>query len=229
MISIVLPVYNEAKTISSNILKLRSFMDQLGVDYEIIVCEDSSTDDTLEVIQGIASDRLRILHSEKRLGRGRSLSNAMTLAKGETIVYMDADLATNLNYIKPLIAGVEAEADIVTGSRLLPGSIVRSRSLSREFLSRGYNIILRLMFRTLIRDHQCGFKAFRKSSVLPLLDIVGDSHWFWDTELLIRAQNKGLRVSEIPVEWTDRSCSSVLLKSDIPYMGISALMLRLRI
>jgi hypothetical protein len=142
---------------------------------------------------------------------------------------MDADLSTDLSYLERLIREIEQGSDISTGSRLLAGSDVHGRSYLRAFFSRGYNLMLRLLFRTAIRDHQCGFKAFRKNKILPLLEKVGDKHWFWDSELLIRAQAEGHKLSEIPIRWSDRKESGVRLHSDIVSMGIAALLLRLRI
>ncbi|NYZ73980.1 glycosyltransferase family 2 protein [Candidatus Micrarchaeota archaeon] len=229
MISIIVPLHNEAAAISANFPKIKKTADRLGPDYEIILAEDGSTDNTRQIAGNLASGKIRLLTSEKKLGRGLALSRAMVSAKGDIIVYMDADLAADLRHLKALVSEIENGADISTGSRLVPGSKVHSRSFLREFFSRGYNLLLRLLFRTSIHDHQCGFKAFRRSRIVPLLKEVEDKHWFWDSELLIRAQKKGLKVAEIPVEWTDSKGSSVKLPSDIPSMGLSALLLRLRL
>ncbi|MDD5171467.1 MAG: glycosyltransferase family 2 protein [Candidatus ainarchaeum sp.] len=229
MISFIIPLHNEAAALSANFQKIRKAADSLGLDYEIILAEDGSTDNTRQIAGKLASAKIRLLASEKKLGRGLALNNAIKAAKGDIVVYMDADLATDLKHLKELIREVENGADISTGSRLAPGSKVHSRSFLREFFSRGYNLMLRALFRTSIHDHQCGFKAFRKSKILHLLNEVEDKHWFWDSELLIRAQKNGLKVTEIPVEWTDSKGSSVRLSTDIPAMGLSALLLRLRL
>lgn len=229
MISVVMPLHNEAPVLSANFPKLKKALDAMGLDYEIILAEDGSTDNTRQIAEGLSSGRVKILTSEKRLGRGLALKKAIRAARGDIVVYMDADLATDLSYLQPLIAQMEKGADIATGSRLVSGSKVHGRSFLREFFSRGFNLMLRLMFKTSLYDHQCGFKAFRKSEILPLLDEVKDRQWFWDSELFIRAQKKGLKVVEIPVEWTDRKDSSVKLSRDIPSMGFAALRLRMRL
>jgi hypothetical protein len=231
MLSAILPVHNEAAIVAQSVAKLEKALDLLGTDYEIILCEDGSSDGSGTVARKLAqvkSGKIRALVSEKRLGRGLALANALRAARGDVAIYMDADLATNLSHVKELSDEIERGADISTGSRLVPGSMVRGRSRAREFFSRAYNLLLRLLFRTSVHDHQCGFKAFRLSSVLPLLGNVKNAHWFWDSELLIRAQAAGLTVSEMPVEWSDRKKSSVQLQSDILQMGMSALLLRIR-
>lgn len=229
MISIIVPIHNESNILRPNIAKIKQEMDKLRTSYEIIIAEDGSTDASLSIARKIASKKIRVLSSQHRLGRGASLNRAIGAAKGEIILYMDADIATNLKYIKSLISEIKHGSDIATGSRLISGSKVYRRSFLREFFSRGYNFLLRLLFKTSIHDHQCGFKAFRKSAVVPLLPLIDDKHWFWDSELLIKAQQKNLKVSEIPIEWTDRKNSTVILQNDIIYMGFSALSLRLKI
>ncbi|MEW6036066.1 MAG: glycosyltransferase [Candidatus Micrarchaeota archaeon] len=226
MLSVIVPVHNEAKILASTIRALSAAMDALG-DYEIIISEDGSTDGTPRIAKGLASGNVRVISSGKRLGRGLSLSNAMRAARGDIVIYMDADLAADLGSTRRLVSEIEKGADISTGSRLLPGSEVVGRSRLRDFFSRGYNIFLRLLFRTSVRDHQCGFKAFRKSSILPLVAEVKDRHWFWDSELMIRAQDRGMKIAEIPIRWTDRKESGVKLESDIIYMGLAAVRLRL--
>jgi glycosyltransferase AglD len=228
MISVIVPVHNQAAMLAQAVAKLDGALGALGTGYEIILCEDGSTDGSRQVAEGLArSKNIVLMSSAQRLGRGRALGNALRSARGSIVIYMDADLATDLRHVPELIRQVESSADIATGSRLLPASAVHGRSALREFFSRGYNLLLRLLFRTSVHDHQCGFKAFRKSSVLPLLSSVKDGGWFWDSELLIRAQARGLRVSEIPVEWADTEASTVRLQSDILRMGLSALRLRL--
>lgn len=231
MFSVVVPVYNEAAGLRPCILALTSALEKLGNVYEIIIAEDGSTDGTLRIAESLAakSRKIRIISSKTRQGRGASLNRAIGMAKGRIVIYTDCDLAADLAYLKPLVAEIEHGADIATGSRLLPNSKTEARGVLRDLLSRGYNSLLRLLFRTSLHDHQCGFKAFRKSSVLPLLKEVKDKHWFWDSELLIRAQVKGLKVSEIPVKWKGRKGSSVVLSRDVLYMGLAALFLRARI
>lgn len=228
MISIIVPVYNEVRIISRNIGRLRHFMDNSGLDYEMIIAEDGSTDGTREAVEKMAAPRMRCLVSEKRMGRGHSLNRAISAAKGGIVVYMDADLATDLDYLKPLVREIENGSIIATGSRLMPNSRLGRRSHLRNLLSQGYNLMLRRFFGSMIYDHQCGFKAFKKPEILALLKRVKDNHWFWDSEVLLIAQSDGLKVSEIPVSWTDRPDSSVNLYSDVFNMGLAALSLRLR-
>jgi glycosyltransferase involved in cell wall biosynthesis len=153
----------------------------------------------------------------------------MKACRGEIVVYTDADLAADLRHLPELIAEIRKGADIATGSRLIRGSRVSGRSLGREFFSNGYNLMIRSLFGSPVRDHQCGFKAFRRSAILPLLPEIRDRHWFWDTEMLLRAMRRGLRVAEIPVSWEGRKESGVRFPADVIHMGAAAIRLRLTI
>jgi hypothetical protein len=108
--------------------------------------------------------------------------------------------------------------DFAIGSRLLPESDVE-RSGTRSIASKTYNFMVRAVLGSQVRDHQCGFKAFRRKPLLKLLDEVCAEHWFWDTELLVRAHRRGYKIKEIPVLWKSGRDTKVRLLHDSVYMG----------
>ena len=159
------------------------------------------------------------LHSDERQGRGKALNRAFKAASGEVLCYIDVDLATDMKYLEKLIRAVSIDGyDFATGSRMMPESDAK-RPFKREFASRGYNFLVRLFLRSKLYDHQCGFKAFRREALFELLDEIENQHWFWDTELLVRAQHKGYRVMEFPVYWRHGGSSKVNLVKDVGGMG----------
>jgi glycosyltransferase involved in cell wall biosynthesis len=205
-LSVVLPAHNEAGKLEAAVRQTKGALADCCFSYELLIAEDGSTDGTAELASRIAAEdpTVRHIHSDTRLGRGRALNRAFQHARGEILLYMDVDLSTDLAYLKPLVNAVREEHfDLATGSRRLKGSVVK-RSFKREALSAVYNALVRLILRSKLRDHQCGFKAFRNVVLLQLLTEVEDTHWFWDTELLVRAQRKGYRIKEIPVKWADK-------------------------
>src|SRR5262245_104741 len=122
---------------------------------------------------------------------------------------MDVDLSTDLDALLPLVAPlVSGHSDVAIGSRLAPGSSV-ARGPKRELISRAYNLILRTVLATRVRDAQCGFKAIRTDVARRLLPAVEDDGWFFDTELLMLAEHNGLRIHEVPVDWVDDPDSRV--------------------
>jgi hypothetical protein len=122
---------------------------------------------------------------------------------------MDVDLSTDLDALLPLVAPlVSGHSHVAIGSRLAPGAHV-VRGPKREIISRIYNAILRLVLRNRFSDAQCGFKALRAEDARALLPAVADDEWFFDTELLVVAERSGLRIHEVPVDWSDDPDSRV--------------------
>jgi hypothetical protein len=216
MVSVVLPAYNESNRLEVAVAKISQTLKEDEYPYEIIIAEDGSTDGTAEKAEELAQkySYVRHIHREKRLGRGAALNNAFRQCNGEVFVYMDSDLSTNLKSLKPLIDAIIVEGyDFSTGSRMLPESRVE-RTLRRSLSSKSYNFLVRHMLGSKLMDHQCGFKAFRKEAVSNLLGEVEATHWFWDTEILVRAHRHGFKIKEIPVEWTSGKDTKVNLAKD---------------
>jgi glycosyltransferase involved in cell wall biosynthesis len=220
-VSVVLPAYNEANKLETAVAETAKALEEFARSYQLIIAEDGSTDGTDKIADTLSGSYsfVKHLHGEKRLGRGAALKNAFRSSNGKILVYMDVDLATNVEQLKSLVKAVEEEGfDFATGSRMLPESKVK-RSHARHIASKSYNFLVRAMLGSKIRDHQCGFKAFKREALLPLLDEVAACHWFWDTELLVRAFRKGYKIKEIPVEWKSRRETKVRLLKDAFSMG----------
>jgi glycosyltransferase involved in cell wall biosynthesis len=220
-ISLVLPAHNEIDTLETAVTEITGILDEHGETYEVVIAEDGSTDGTDKKADDL-SERLhavRHIHSDKRLGRGKALKNAFRQSRGEILVYMDVDLATDVRQLKELINSIDEEGyDFATGSRLLPESNVE-RSGTRNIASKTYNFMVRAVLGSKVKDHQCGFKAFRREPLMQLLDEIGAEHWFWDTEFLVRAHRKGYKIKEIPVLWRSGRETKVRLLHDSLNMG----------
>ena len=222
-VSVVLPAYNEEKTIESAVeLTVETLEAFLPADaFEVIVAEDGCTDRTPEIADRLAAEdeRIRHFHSDERLGRGGALVAAFEAADGDVLVYFDTDLATDMDYLEPLVESVRSgEYDVATGSRWISGHEA-DRPPKRGVPSRVYNGLVRGALGSELRDHQCGFKAFDREALFDLMEDVEDEHWFWDTEVLVRAQRAGYRVNEFAVEWTPKGDTKVDLVRDVLGMG----------
>jgi uncharacterized protein (TIRG00374 family) len=228
-VSVVLPAYNEERTIERTV---ETTLDTLAAflpdgSFEVIVAEDGCDDRTPDIADRLAAedDRVRHVHSDERLGRGGALEHAFAAAAGDTLVYFDTDLATDMRHLEELVERVRSGgADVATGSRWMPGNVA-DRPAKRGVPSRVYNGLVRLVLRSPLRDHQCGFKALSSEAFERLHDDVADDHWFWDTELLVRAQRAGLEVAEFPVEWEPKGDTKVDLVRDVFGMGSQILRL----
>jgi glycosyltransferase involved in cell wall biosynthesis len=220
-VTVVFPVYNEAYSLKPAIEKVTEALKEFTRSYEIIIAEDGSTDGTDKLALALAEKYpfVKLIHGEERLGRGAALKNAFKQGNSEIFVYMDLDLATDLKHLKTLIKAVESEGyDFATGSRLLRESNVK-RTGTRNIASKVYNFLVREMLGSKIKDHQCGFKVFRREPLMLLLDEVEAKHWFWDTEILVRAFSKGYKIKEIPVAWRGKHETKVRILHDSFYMG----------
>jgi glycosyltransferase involved in cell wall biosynthesis len=219
-VAIILPAYNEAKRLEKTVERVAGEMSGMAIPYEIIIAEDGSKDGTDAIAAQLAQQNpmVRHIHSAERSGRGRALNRSFAATDADIVIYCDVDLATDTKHIRQLIDAIRGGCDVATGSRLMKDSDVK-RPFNREFASRGYNYLVRFMLRSKIYDHQCGFKAFNHKTITPLLTEVKDTHWFWDTELLVRAQRKGMKVYEFPVHWRHGGATTVNLKRDVLYMG----------
>ena len=228
-VSVVLPAYNEADTIEHTVeVTLSTLADFLPAGaFEVIVAEDGCEDRTPEIADRMAAadDRVRHVHSDERLGRGGALERAFRESRGDVLVYFDTDLATDVQHLEELVESVRTDGyDVATGSRRIPGS-EQERDPERGVASTGFNTLVRLFLRSPMHDHQCGFKAFDREALVALLDDVEDDHWFWDTEVLVRAQRAGYDVREFSVEWEPKGDTKVDLVRDVFGMGSQILRL----
>ncbi|MFT3834065.1 MAG: glycosyltransferase family 2 protein [Micropruina sp.] len=204
-VEIVIPVYNEAADLERSIRRLAAFLDDaLPYRHRVTIADNASTDDTLAIAQRLSAelDGVRVVHLDAK-GRGRALKQTWLASDADVVAYMDVDLSTDLNALLPLLAPlVSGHSDVAIGTRLARSARV-VRGPKREFISRTYNLILRGTLRVSFSDAQCGFKAMRADVAQRLLPLVEDTNWFFDTELLVLAQRAGLRIHEVPVDWTD--------------------------
>jgi glycosyltransferase involved in cell wall biosynthesis len=211
MVDVVVPVHNEERALGRSIARLHAYLSvAFPFSWRITIVDNASTDGTWLGATRLARDLPNVTaHHLERKGRGLALRSAWTASDAVVVAYMDVDLSTDLDAFLPLVAPLlSGHSDLAIGSRLAPGSSV-ARAPKRELISRGYNLILRTVLATRVRDAQCGFKAVRADVARRLLPAVEDDGWFFDTELLLLAEHNGLRIHEVPVDWVDDADSRV--------------------
>jgi putative flippase GtrA len=204
-VEIVIPVYNEEAQLTASITALRTYLDtSFPFSATVTIVDNASTDGTSRIASELAATLPRVGAIRLRQkGRGLALRTAWSQSTAAVVAYMDVDLATGLDALLPLVAPLlSGHSDLAIGSRLANGAHV-VRGTKREFISRGYNLLLRSALRSACTDAQCGFKAMRRDTALELLPLVQDNEWFFDTEVLVTAQRIGLRIHEVPVDWVD--------------------------
>jgi putative flippase GtrA len=210
-VDIVVPVYNEEAGLEASVRRLHRFLrDGFPFRWRIVIADNASTDGTpaiaaalADALPGVVALRL------ERKGRGRALRAAWSQSRARVVAYMDVDLSTDLRALLPLVAPLlSGHSDLAIGTRLARGARV-VRGPKREFISRSYNRLLHTVLRARFTDAQCGFKAVRTDVAATLVPDVRDDGWFFDTELLVLAQRRGLRIHEVPVDWVDDPDSRV--------------------
>lgn len=211
VLDVVVPVFNEEKDLEPNVRRLHAHLrDTFPYPYRITVADNASTDRTPAIATRLAAELPEV--ASLRLpekGRGRALRAAWSGSRAPVLAYLDVDLSTGLAALLPLVAPlISGHSDLAIGTRLAPGARV-VRGTKREVISRCYNILLRCALSVGFSDAQCGFKAVRREAAERLLPLVRDGEWFFDTELLVRAERAGLRIHEVPVDWVDDPDSSV--------------------
>ena len=211
LVEVVVPVYNEQGALPACLRRLHEHLSEaFPFAWQITVVDNASTDDTVRVARILAEDLpgIEVLSLPEK-GRGRALRAAWSASRADVVAYMDVDLSTDLAALLPLVAPlVSGHSDVAIGTRLARGAQV-VRGPKRELISRTYNTILRGTLGVGFSDAQCGFKAVRTDVVRELLPDVRDQAWFFDTELLVLAQRRGLRIHEVPVDWVDDPDSRV--------------------
>jgi putative flippase GtrA len=214
-VEIVVPVKDEENDLAPSVCRLQAFLaGGFPFTSRITIADNGSSDHTWEIALGLAAELPGV--SAIRLeqpGRGRALRSIWARSNADVLAYMDVDLSTDLNALLPLVAPLlSGHSDVAIGTRLAKGSRV-VRGPRREMISRGYNLLLQAALGAGFSDAQCGFKAIRRDCARELLPLTEDGGWFFDTELLVLAERAGLRIHEIPVDWTDDPDSRVNVRA----------------
>ena len=205
-VDVVIPCYNEVSVLRASVCStLALFEEHPRYDWRLVIADNGSNDGTSELARELEREheRVRALVLTVK-GRGIALREAWLGSDADVVSYMDVDLSTDLAHLPELVGRVaEGGYDVVSGSRLARGSRT-ARSLKREVISRCYVLIIRAFFpRLRISDAQCGFKAASRGAVDAVVPGIEDRGWFFDTELLVRAQQAGFRVGELAVRWVE--------------------------
>ncbi len=212
LLSVVFPAYNEAQAIRHALEETLAFADDRGLDVEVVVVDDGSSDDTRAVAEQLASAdaRVSVLSHSPNRGKGFAVRQGMRAARGGRRVFLDVDLATPIEEIDRLLPELEAGADVVLGSRHLPDSAIDVRQgRLREFMGSIYRWLARRLLRLPVSDVTCGFKGFRAEAAERLFAALTEDGWAFDAELIHLALKWDMRVVELAVCWRDSKDSTV--------------------
>jgi glycosyltransferase involved in cell wall biosynthesis len=196
-----MPAYNEAETIRKSLEETIRTFDDFGCDYEILVIDDGSTDNTLAEALKVAdgNPRVKVKRNLENFGKGRALKKAFRHATGEYIVFLDSDLDLHPGQVQTLFDIMRLdEADIVIGSKFHPNSSVEYPP-SRRFISLIYYFVTKVLFGLPVRDTQTGLKLFKARVLKEVFPKILVKSFAYDLEILANAHRLGYKIAEAPI------------------------------
>ena len=213
-VDLVLPVYNEEAILERSTETVLAWTEAHPEhEWRIVIADNASVDRTSAIAEELEArypGRVVLLHIPVK-GRGIALRIAFLTSHADVSAYMDVDLSTDIKHIPELVDPIAAgEADIAYGTRLHRDSQT-ARGFKREAISRVYVQMLRRLAGLQVTDAQCGFKAISREAARALVPLVEDTQWFFDSELLLIAQENGYRLREVPVRWVEDRDSRVAI------------------
>jgi glycosyltransferase involved in cell wall biosynthesis len=224
--SIVIPAYNEHRRIGETLRRILDYLHEQQWDAEVVVVDDGSRDDTAQIISGFAAQNpaIRLVSNPGNQGKGYSVRNGMLNARGQYLLFTDADLSSPISEAPKLFAALDAGADVAIGSRWLDPSLQFQRQpLKRRIYSRAFNLYLRIFLGLPYRDTQCGFKAFTRRAAEAIFPLQQITRWGFDPEILYIARKLKLKVAEVPVIWGHDERSTIHPVKDGLRMGTEVL------
>ncbi len=215
LLSVIVPAFNEERELSENIKKYNDYLRRQNYQYEIIIVNDGSTDNTADIAGRLESEtpELRLIDNQINRGKGAAVSQGLLAARGEYRLFIDADNATSIDHVDKIWPQFKAGSDIVIGSRN-PRDAAGAHQTKKQFLLKRVlgicgNRIFQFLIFPGIWDTQCGFKAFTKTAVESIIPKATIGRWLFDIEILSIARQYNYNISKIPVHWANRSFSRV--------------------
>ena len=216
-LSVVIPAYNEQLRLPPTLIDTIDYLDSLGTGYEILVVDDGSRDETAAVVKKFEKIRpqIRLITLPKNAGKGNAVRTGVLNARGEIVLFADADGSTPIQELDRLKDAIDNGADLAFGSRAAASSETKVKALwHRRLMGRTFNWFVSTVILPDIEDSQCGFKMFRSGAAQYIFSRQTADGFNFDVELLFIARKAGYKIKEVPVNWTNVPGSKVNLIKD---------------
>jgi dolichyl-phosphate beta-glucosyltransferase len=227
-LSIVVPAYNEARRIRGTLEKLCHFKDLRPYSVELVVVDDGSTDETVEIVAEFPG--IRLVRNDRNHGKGFTVRHGVLEARGEFVLFTDADLSTPIEEVDKLLSALQSSgADAAVGSRALQRELIGiHQPWFRDMAGRFFNLLVRVFAGLRLHDTQCGFKLFQRNATRRAFERMRVEGFGFDPELLFLIESGGGRVVEVAVIWNDNPATKVRFLRDSTRMFLDLMALRWR-
>ncbi len=229
-LAIIIPAYNETKRIPKTLRQLQEYFSASNFNYQVIVVDDGSQDQTSSVVTAMASEinNLEVVTLQPNVGKGWAVRSGVLASRAKLILFCDADGATPFTEFAKLYQELQAGADIAIGSRAIPNSEVTLKTnCLRKFLGRSFNFFVNRLILPKFYDTQCGFKLFQAPAGQMLFYLLTRRGFSFDLEILFLAEKLGFKVKEVAVNWTNVTGSKVNILKDSLKMFLDIFKIRL--
>lgn len=217
-LSVVIPAYNETERLLPTLGAIAVAVSGMGLEWELIVSDDGSKDGTPDMVEALGWANLRVLR-HPNTGKGGAVKRGVQAARGERVLFSDADNSTPIEELPRLLARLDEGYDVAVGSRVAEGASEENKSAARKLVSLGLRTVARTLSGVTVQDTQCGFKLFSARAVQELFSRQQMDGFSFDLELLYLARKLNLRVAEVPVRWFDAPGSKVnSVKDSVRFM-----------
>jgi len=229
-LSIIIPAYNEENNIKKCIQEVERTFHNPGLNYEVIVVDNNSTDNTYRIAKKAANNKVKVIECLNR-GKGAAIKAGFNKSKGKFVTFVDADLELHPKQIPLFMDYMKRyDADIVVGSKRHPLSKIY-RPMYRKILSFGYYILIKLLFGLPVKDTQAGLKLYKREVLNEIFPRILCKRYAFDLEILVNAHHRGFKLVEAPIEYRSKRLNNRIKLKDIFYIALdtAAIFYRLRI
>lgn len=216
-LTVLIPCYNEGKIIEESLQEVYSFLSEQKYPWEIVVVDDGSSDNSVNVIKSLHLFNINLVTYKKNRGKGGALKEGINNSRGKFIIFTDADLSVPISTVRELLEKLRSgKSEVVIGTRKIRSAkVLAHQPWLRENLGKGFTLITRLITAVRVSDFTCGFKGFSSGAARKIFSHSLISRWAYDAEILYLAKKYGFKISEVPVTWVNRKDTRVRLGNAI--------------